>query len=668
MKRFNYLILFSVITLLVSAQFIFTGCARYRELPPGATKDIKSAGFEGVDIKDLQRAEASDYPEIRGVALETRTASIHTADKNKSTSLISELAEDKEFTGLKPFGYEFFRQHPIKQTGVKSDYLEEKIIPVSKQYRVSQGDEINLCLEGKIKKKYNLFVDSSGKIDIPRVGSVFVAGMTFEEMSKEVIKKVERTTSDRVDVSMRAKNTITVYFRGEVPRPMPRDIGALSTITEALRFIGGPKESGSLREIQVRRKGITVAYFDLYELLLKGIKYKDITLMDEDEIIVLRKGPEVAINGNVNRPGVYEMKGRYDLDTLVALAGGVNAENKDLRIQVRRLDGNERRIVYDVKDKEINLRKAEAPNLQNRDIVRIAPFAESTTLVEADKKLTPAEEQLTETTPESGGDDTVLPLQNFVTLTGEFVRPGRYTIQKGEKISSVIERAGGYTNQAYLRGAYFTRESVRKIQQEKLNEIARRVEKELFPRGIPQDGIQLMYGERDLKRRFVEYIKSLKSTGRLTTNIAHLRLLKNSPHDIEMEEGDHLHIPKKSNLVNTVGSVLTEKPHIYNGNWDYREYITASGGYSISANEPGVFAIKVDGSIRKLYRPFIRWSDQNERWELTAFGRKINKIEDGDVIVVPGEPNNVVWLRQLKDINPLIMNTAVLSGTVLKIY
>jgi len=666
MKRLKSLLLFVI--LLALTQLIITGCARYRELPPGAVKDIRSSGFEGVDIKNLQRAEASDYPEIKGVALETRTASIQNTDKDKSSNLIPEVIEDKEFTGQKPFGYEFFQQHPIKQTGVKSDSLEGNIVPVSKQYRVSHGDEINLCLDGKTKKKYNLIVDASGNIDIPRIGSVFVAGMTFEEMSKEVIKKVEKTTSDRVDVSMRAKNTITVYFRGEVPRPMPRILGSLSTITEALRFIGGPKESGSLREIQVRRKGITVAYFDLYELLLKGIKYKDITLMDEDEIIVLRKGTEVAINGNVNRPGVYEMKGRYDLDTLIALAGGVKAEDKDLRIQVRRLDNGERRIVYDVRDKEINLKKADAPNLQNRDIVRIVPFAESTTLVEADKKSTPAEEQLTETKPDRGKDDAVLPLQNFVTLTGEFVRPGRYAIQKGEKISSVIERAGGYTNQAYLRGAYFTRESVRKIQQEKLNEIARRVEKELFPRGIAHDGIQLMYGERELKRRFVEYIKTLKATGRLTTNIAHLRLLKNSPHDIEMEEGDHLHIPKKSNIVNTVGSVLTEKPHIYNGNWDYREYITASGGYSISADEPDVFAIKVDGSIRKLYRPFIRWSDQNERWELTAFGRKINQIEDGDVIVVPVEPDNVVWLRQLKDINPLIMNTAVLAGTVLKIY
>ena len=666
MKRLKSLLLFVI--LLALTQLIITGCARYRELPPGAVKDIRSSGFEGVDIKNLQRAEASDYPEIKGAALETRTASIQNTDKDKSSNLIPELIEDKEFTGQKPFGYEFFQQHPIKQTGVKSDSLEGNIVPVSKQYRVSHGDEINLCLDGKTKKKYNLIVDASGKIDIPRIGFVFVAGMTFEEMSKEVIKKVEKTTSDRVDVSMRAKNTITVYFRGEVPRPMPRILGALSTITEALRFIGGPQESGSLREIQVRRKGITVAYFDLYELLLKGIKYKDITLMDEDEIIVLRKGTEVAINGNVNRPGVYEMKGRYDLDTLIALAGGVKAEDKDLRIQVRRLDNGERRIVYDVRDKEINLKKADAPNLQNRDIVRIVPFAESTTSVEADKKSTPAEEQLTETKPHSGKDDAVLPLQNFVTLTGEFVRPGRYAIQKGEKISSVIERAGGYTNQAYLRGAYFTRESVRKIQQEKLNEIARRVEKELFPRGIAHDGIQLMYGERELKRRFVEYIKTLKATGRLTTNIAHLRLLKNSPHDIEMEEGDHLHIPKKSNIVNTVGSVLTEKPHIYNGNWDYREYITASGGYSISADEPDVFAIKVDGSIRKLYRPFIRWSDQNERWELTAFGRKINQIEDGDVIVVPVEPDNVVWLRQLKDINPLIMNTAVLAGTVLKIY
>ncbi|MBN1474748.1 MAG: SLBB domain-containing protein [Syntrophaceae bacterium] len=658
MKHFNRLILFSLISLLVSAQLIFTGCARYRELPPGAVKDIRSAGFEGVDITDLQKTE-----------LKTQAASIQITDgtSKESVKLLSTSAEDKEFTSLKPFGYEFFNKYPIKQTGVKSDSKEGMIIPVSKQYRLSQGDEINIFLEGKTKRKYNLIVDSSGKIDIPGVGSVFVVGMTFEEMSKEVIKKVERTTSEHVDVSMRARNTITVYFRGEVPRPMPHVIGAYSTVTEALKFVGGPKDSGSLREIQVRRKGITVAYFDLYEFLLKGIKYKDITLMNGDEIIVLRKGPEVAVEGNVNRPGVYEMKGRYDLDTLIALAGGVIAEKKDLRIQVRRLDGNERRIVYDINDKEINLKKADAPILVNRDIVQIVPFTDKTVLADVDTKTIPPKDELAQPEPEAVKDDTI-PLQNFVTLTGEFVRPGRYTIQKGEKISSVIERAGGYTNHAYLRGAHFTRESIKKIQQEKLKEIAQRVEKELFPRGIAQDGIQLMYGERQLKRHFVEYIQSLKPTGRLTVNIAHLRLLKNSPHDIEMEEGDHLHIPQRSNIVNTIGSVLTEKPHIYNGGWDYREYIDASGGYSRAADEPSVFAIKVDGSIRKLYRPFIRWSDNNERWELTAFSRKINQIEAGDVIVIPGEPNNVVWLRQLKDINPLIMNTAVLSGTVLKIY
>ncbi|MEI6315492.1 MAG: hypothetical protein WCO89_11525, partial [Syntrophus sp. (in: bacteria)] len=153
-----------------------------------------------------------------------------------------------------------------------------------------------------------------------------------------------------------------------------------------------------------------------------------------------------------------------------------------------------------------------------------------------------------------------------------------------------------------------------------------------------------------------------------TITMAHLRLLKGSTQDVELEAGDKLHLPQNGNVVNVIGGVMSEGPHIYDDQWDYREYISAAGGYAKYADEPNVFAIKVDGGVRKLPRGFIEWSDRNNRWEVTAFGREIKQTEAGDVIVVPEKLSHIAWLKQVRDLNQLLMNTAVLTGTALRLW
>jgi protein involved in polysaccharide export with SLBB domain len=515
---------------------------------------------------------------------------------------------------------------------------------------------------------------------------------------------LEETAGVNVDISMYALKTILVSVRGEVRRPGPHTIGAFATVTDALFSAGGPRETGSVRNVQVRRKGITVASFDLYELLLKGFKSKNITLMAGDEVFVPVKGPEVGITGSVRRPAVYELKDRYDLENLIGLAGGVIPATETWRIQVERITGNERKVIYDVSEQDLNLKKSVPPSLQDRDLVRISPFAERSAVAavhlngnvvppgkdEIKPEMKPLRPLPDKTYP-SGGGEGRKPEQaaarsgqnipagdslKFVTLSGEFKLPGRYPIQKGEKLSSVIERAGGYTNNAYLRGACFTRESVRQVQQQNLNDMAQRIRRELFPPGAvssatePDTGkIKAMQAEAELKQRFVEYMKSLKATGRLTIIVTDLRLLKGSAQDIEMENGDNLHLPQKSNVVNVIGAVMSEGPHIYDDKWNYREYISAAGGYARYADEPNIFAIKVDGSARKLTGGlFIEWSHRNARWEITAFGKEIKQIESGDVIVVPEKLTHIAWLKQIKDITQLLMNTAVLTGRVLRLW
>jgi protein involved in polysaccharide export with SLBB domain len=607
---------------------------------------------------------------------------------------------DREFATLMPFGNEFFRTTATTTTAW--DAKDRKNVPAPMQYRVGSEDKIKLVLRGGINARYELTVDKKGRIDIPLIGSIFVAGMTFEEMSKQVIKKAEETAGVKVDISMNALKTISVSVQGEVQRPGPHTVGAFATVTDALLVAGGPKKTGSVRNVQVRRKGITVASFDLYDLLLKGFKSKDITLMAGDEVFVPVKGPEVGIAGSVRRPAFYELKDNYDLENLIGLAGGVIPATEALRIQVERISGNDRKVIYDVSEQDMNLKKSVPPVLQDWDLILISPFAERSAVaavplpgnvVPPGKDAIKSEMKplllLQGKTYQSGKGDASLPQQpadpssqniaagdslKYVTLSGEFKIPGRYPIKKGEKLSSVIERAGGYTSNAYLRGAYFTRESVRQVQQQNLNNMAQRISRELFPQGATgiaaqsdTDKIKAMQAESELKQSFVEYMKSLKASGRLTISVTHPRLLKNSVNDIEMENGDNLNLPRNSNVVNVIGTVMSEGPHLYDNNWDYWEYISAAGGYARYADEANIFVISVDGSARKLLRGFIEWSNRNERWEIAAFGQQSKQIEAGDVIVVPEKLTHIVWLKPIGDITRLLMNTAVLTGKVLRL-
>ncbi len=660
---------------LAFVSLLLAGCAHYRDLPPGTVKEIRGSGFEGVKLEDLQRAKSGGEAEGASAIVEARQVSLDDETESHPKELDPLLAkfEDKEFSALKPFGRDFFKNYDVYVKPRSGRLSDKKLDPATRQYRLKPGDRITLHMGGANKTSYSLAVESDGRIHIPKGGTVYAAGMTFDEIAKQVIFEVEKTSKVKVEVSMKGSRTITVYATGEVRRPIPHAVGAFATLTDALRVIGGPKDTGTVRNIQVRRRGMTVASFDLYEFLLKGVKIRDIILMEDDEIYVPRKGPEVAITGNVKRPGIYELKGRYDLNNVVALAGGVLSGTDDMKVLVRRIEGGERKTVYDVTAEDLNLETSAPPTLKNRDIVRISPFDETSgaaTLESEDidspsKKRTVASGQATESADQ----------QKYVTLTGEFKLPGRYPVQKGEKLSDVIRRAGGYTSDAYLRGAYFTRESVRQFQQQRLTAMAERIQRDLFPPGstvIPEgtdvEQSKVLQDEIRLKKRFVEYIQSLKANGRLTIRLAHLRLLKGSTHDIEVQHGDKIHLPQNSNVVNVVGSVMAERPHIYDSKWEYLDYVFASSGYSQSADESDTFAIKADGSTMMLPRGFVEWNSKNERWELTAFSAEKREIEPGDVIVVPGSIKHIAWLGQLRDITPLLMNTSVLTGTVLKLY
>ncbi|MBC7078589.1 MAG: SLBB domain-containing protein, partial [Synergistales bacterium] len=144
-------------------------------------------------------------------------------------------------------------------------------------------------------------------------------------------------------------------------------------------------------------------------------------------------------------------------------------------------------------------------------------------------------------------------LYRTVTVTGEVKYPGTYTVRKGEALSSLIERAGGYTDKAYLKGAIFLRESVRQEQQESIDEMVDRLERELYSvsttataTSFTAEEAQIVEKETQQKRGLLDVLRRTKATGRVVVRLEDPpELLKRTPFDIELEEGDRLHIPKK---------------------------------------------------------------------------------------------------------------------------
>lgn len=628
-------------------------------------------------------------------------------------------------TDLRQFGYDLFRQPP-------STFAPVEKVPVGPDYVLGPGDEIRITVWGKIEGQWNIVIDRDGNIALPKVGILGVTGLTFRELKELLYKEFSKYfTGFEMNVSMAKLRTIGIYVVGNAVRPGAYTVSSLSTLINALFEAGGPSKTGTMRDIQLKRNGKNIVHFDMYDFLLKGDKTKDIRLMPEDVIFIPPVGPFSAIAGSVNNPAIYELKGERTISQLIEMAGGLSNIAFKGRVQIERIVDNSRQIVFETDLARANDTKVQAGDVvkifqvvQDKKIVRISGAvqregeygfspdmtvkdlifmagglkyyaynkeAELTRVYVTDKgprteKIIVNLEKSLVGDPESNillkEDDYIFvrtvpewQLYQTVTISGEVKFPGTYTIKKGEKLSSLIERAGGYTDKAYLRGAIFIRERVKELQQKSLEEMIVRLERELLSESsvsvttaLSQEEVQAKKIEIEQKQKFIESLKKLKATGRMTIRLAHLRLLKGSEYDIELENGDTLYIDMKNNVVNVVGAVLSQGSFIYQDKLNYKDYIEMSGRYSRYADTDNVYVLKVDGSARRLAKGFINWNPFKSRWEMTAFGEEIKEIEPGDTIVVPEKLERIAWLREIKDITQILMQMAVTAGVVVNLF
>jgi polysaccharide biosynthesis/export protein len=239
------------------------------------------------------------------------------------------------------------------------------------------------------------------------------------------------------------------------------------------------------------------------------------------------------------------------------------------------------------------------------------------------------------------------------TVRGAVRLPGAYELGAGETLSSLVERAGGFTDNAFLRGAALTRESARARQAEELVAIVSSI------RARVADAP----GDPAARQAFLDALEALSPLGRVPIRLSHPRLLKRTPHDIPLEPGDDLFVPETAATVRVAGAVRASGEFPASPGKRYLHYVETAGGFAEGADRRGVFLLAADGTAAMLYEPWIRWNPSENRLEFSAFRKDRPSIAAGDVIAVPDGPAAAAWLAAIPDYGRLLVRIAVLSGT-----
>ena len=242
-----------------------------------------------------------------------------------------------------------------------------------------------------------------------------------------------------------------------------------------------------------------------------------------------------------------------------------------------------------------------------------------------------------------------------VEIRGEVAGPGAYELRRGETLSSLILRAGGYADTAWLPGAVLLRKTEKARQAEELAGIVKRLEAAVRETGPGE-------AESGPMRRLLDALRNFPPSGRVPVRLSHPRLMINSPQDLLIEEGDNLFIPPAPRTVRVSGAVRSPGEYPASPGARLSGLAASAGGFLPGADVDGVILLKADGTARMLSEGWIEWNEALGRWEISAFRKDRPRIEPGDTIFVPKTPGPIRWPGGTDDFRRTIMQILVLTG------
>jgi protein involved in polysaccharide export with SLBB domain len=593
-------------------------------------------------------------------------------------------------TPLRQYGYAMFAANV-------STFAPVDDIPVGPDYVMGPGDDLTINVWGTVDSTLIRTVDRNGRIVLPKVGDLRIWGLTFSQADRLIRDELSRYFRGfSTSVTMGRLRTVSVNVVGEVCQPGVYTLSSLATVTNALYSAGGPTKLGSLREVRLLRSNVQVARIDLYDFLQRGDRTRDYRLESGDTIFVPTVGDVVAVAGEVKRPAIYEIRTGTRLADVVTLAGGVTPTSYLKRVQIVRALPNAERATLDVDLTGHYLKGDEASNplINAGDLVLIHPADPRVyNIVKVDgavrypgayelkpmmriSQLLPSDKLLPEAYTERieiarrrpdlsmevlsvdlkkawSGDTsqdlllkpldevtvrTELKSARTIVLSGQVMRPGVYTIADGERLSSVLARAGGFTDRAFPKGSAFTRASLRRIEKEQLDAFLKTQEQRMLASastvivGAEKEEVAAQQQALQARREALRLVANKVVVGRMVVHLDQPEKLKDTDNDVLLMDGDTLNVPEPPDSVLVIGAVRSSTSVKFKAGAGVDYYINRVGGYSKEADKGEAHIVKADGSA------------------ISSF-TNVRNVEPGDTVIVPPkEEEKIRALPTIRDI------------------
>lgn len=308
----------------------------------------------------------------------------------------------------------------------------------------------------------------------------------------------------------------------------------------------------------------------------------------------VRRGADpmiASVSGEVKVPGDYPRAENADVASLIAAAGGLTQSAYLNRAELTRAVLASDKNGIEAQNIAVNLSQVFAGEtslaLQDRDRLNVFPVPDWN-------------------------------IERTIELRGEVRFPGRYTIQRGEMLSSVIQRAGGLNRNAFMQGAIYTREDIKERERIQIKKLADQLRADIATKSLSQ--VEGATPAQDALL-MIDQLEKQQPVGRLVLDLP--SILAGMPdYDVQVQDGDLFYVPRNDNTISIVGEVQHASSHRYQKDLSFEEYLKLAGGTRKRADEERIYVIKADGSVML---------PESNGW----FAVAQTGLEPGDTIVVP---------------------------------
>ena len=523
--------------------------------------------------------------------------------KKQLTAIEQQLQEEDQSNtdgNLQRYGEIFFKS-------LQSSFMPVNVPNLDAEHIVNVGDKFNLLLTGKISSELELEVTRDGSLILPEFGKIFISGKTLAEAEEFVSKFISsKTVGVSAYLGLSEVRDIQVLVLGGIESPGIYTLSGGSSVLSAINVAGGISNNGSYRKIDLKRRGEVVETLDLYNIFVFGNFNTQNKLRSGDTIYIHPKSFVVPISGGVNFEALFEMLPGESVINGITFAGGFSSGFTGFdSVSLARVDLESSKI------EKINLDDMNKVALKPRDSVLVPSYINS-----------------------------FEPMRK-VLIEGMIKRPGEYFINEDETLSSLIDRAGGYKENAYSYGGALFRKTAQDKEKtyaqmnyaDTVNYIVSNIGKP--NRSVDSSALDLL----------AEELRAQSHNGRVVTNFERSSIEKNSSNDIKLQNNDRIVIPRLEKVVYLFGDFKNPSNLAYESKLSVNDYIKNVGGVKDSAyNE--ILVIDPDGFTHVHKLKSLLFNDSID-------------IYPGSIIYAPRDIGKLSGVMYASTVSPILSSLAL---------